>query len=387
MSRMMQRPHTDHPRPRSSIAGGLGLLLALLAAALLAGATPAAAAVNCSPSAGWGTNRPDLASQVVALVNQYRASNGLGALSYSPSLTAASTWKSLHMAGYGYFAHSDPAPPVARDAFQRARDCDYRGSTWGENIAWGYPSPQAVVTGWINSPGHRANILNTSFTTTGVGVAASASGTLLWTQNFGNDAGSPAPAPAPPASTPPPPPPAPRPAPVPAPASSAAPSAAPRVPAPPPAPTPAGAPAPLAAASAPPSSTGPGSVTPSLGPGGGNAGGSQPPAGGAAPTASALLTVGAKPALISRTSRNTRLLASVPFVHLASGKPLASAGVRCRAEVDGRRLRVLANVFKASAARCAWRIPRWARGKRLVGVVAVQVGQKAAIRVFRLELR
>ncbi|MCC7415692.1 MAG: hypothetical protein IT176_01015 [Acidobacteria bacterium] len=134
---------------------------------------------------------------MVGLINQYRAGKGLSQLAVSQPLQASSVWKSLHMAGYGYFAHDDPAPPVGRSASQRARDCGYGGSWWGENIAWGYTSAQAVVNGWLGSSGHRANIENPNFTSTGVGVAANASGQLYWTQNFGNDT----------ATTPPPPPP------------------------------------------------------------------------------------------------------------------------------------------------------------------------------------
>ncbi len=94
-----------------------------------------------------------------------------------------------------------------------------------------------------------------------------------------------------------------------------------------------------------------------------------------------MLDVGAKPAQVSR-QRKSRLDASVKFVHLATGRPLASGSVRCRAEVDGKRLRVLANTFKAKSARCAWRLPGWAKGKQLTGVVAVQVGDAAARRLF-----
>ena len=56
--------------------------------------------------------------------------------------------------------------------------------------------------------------------------------------------------------------------------------------------------------------------------------------------------------------------------------------MRCRAEVDGKRLRVVTNAFKAQSARCAWKIPAWAKGKQLTGVVAVQIGTKAATRLF-----
>ncbi len=190
------RPHFRNSR--RSLAVVAVLALALFAAV----ATPTAGAVtNCTPSSSWGTNRADLAAQVVNLVNQYRASKGLSQLALSSSLTASSEWKSLHMAGYGYFAHDDPAPPVARGAYQRAKDCGFSGTTWGENIAYGYTTAQAVVNGWLGSAGHRANIENGSFRTTGVGVAADSSGRIYWTQSFGNDAAGTTPPPPPPAGS------------------------------------------------------------------------------------------------------------------------------------------------------------------------------------------
>ncbi len=77
-----------------------------------------------------------------------------------------------------------------------------------------------------------------------------------------------------------------------------------------------------------------------------------------------------------------RLVASVTFVLLETGKPLTTGEVRCRAEVDGRRLRVLTSVFQGAAARCAWKVPDWAKGKQLTGVVGVKVGDAAATRMF-----
>ena len=180
------------------------VVVLVLAVGLAVAATPSQAVTNCSPSASWGTNRADLAAQVVSLINQYRASKGLSQLAISSSLTASSEWKSLHMAGFGYFSHDDPAPPVSRGAFQRARDCGFAGTTWGENIAYGYTSAQAVVNGWLGSAGHKANIETAAFKTTGVGVATNASGRLYWTQSFGNDTSSSNP---PPSQPPPPPPP------------------------------------------------------------------------------------------------------------------------------------------------------------------------------------
>jgi len=107
--------------------GGKGVKLLVVVAALAAVAIPGAAQAavsaparaalsDCTPGAGWGTLRPDLAAEALVLINAHRASMGLGALKTSPTLTASANWKSLHMAEYQYFAHSDPAPPVARDA-------------------------------------------------------------------------------------------------------------------------------------------------------------------------------------------------------------------------------------------------------------------------------
>lgn len=266
----------------------LAALAAAIACVVAPAAVPAPTAAQCTPAATWGTNRPDLAGQVVSLINRYRVGKGLRPLGISASLTASSTWKSLHMAGAGYFAHDDPAP-VSRSAFQRARDCGFNGNAWGENIAWGYPTAQAVVSGWLASPGHKANIESPSFTSTGVG-AASAGGRVYWTQSFG-------------------------------------------------------------------------------------AGSTDVVAAGK------VAKIGGKPVQVGRPT-GERLVASVTFVLLETGKPLTGGEVRCRAEVDGRRLRVLASTFQGAAAHCAWKVPAWAKGKQLTGLVGVKVGDAAATRMF-----
>ncbi|MBA3412143.1 MAG: hypothetical protein H0T09_00470, partial [Actinobacteria bacterium] len=87
----------------------LALTLALAAAgALLSAPERSSAAVigNCIPGSDWPAERPDLASQVVALVNQHRTGMGLVPLNVSPTLTASAVWKSRHMAQYGYMAHA-----------------------------------------------------------------------------------------------------------------------------------------------------------------------------------------------------------------------------------------------------------------------------------------
>jgi len=192
------------------------LAFALIFGALFAVAGPAgtpvaapdaAAAIvgNCTPVSNWGTPRQDLVQAVLNLVNQNRAANGLGPLKLSPTLTNAALWKSRHMAYYQYMQHDDPAPPVARTWYDRVLTCGYSPNAGaGENIAYGYQSPDAVMTAWMNSPGHRANILNGSYRVIGIGVAAAANGLLYWTQDFGtlDDSGSTT---TPPPTTPPPP--------------------------------------------------------------------------------------------------------------------------------------------------------------------------------------
>jgi uncharacterized protein YkwD len=191
-----------------------GVALLLLAFALLVAPTVARAA-NCTPDASWGTPNRSVAQQVAVQLNQQRAANGLGALQLSPTLTASAEWKSLHMAYYGYFDHLDPAPPVARTAGQRMVDCGYTNPGIGENIAEGFNTPSSVMDAWMNSAGHRANILG-AFTVMGVGVAVDANGAYFWTVDFGSVAdagtvpvGTALPTPTPTTTTPPPPPPTP----------------------------------------------------------------------------------------------------------------------------------------------------------------------------------
>ncbi|MGK5683132.1 CAP domain-containing protein [Actinoplanes sp. URMC 104] len=124
----------------------------------------------------------DIETQVVTLTNAERIKNGCGALRIDSRLVAAARAHSTDMVTNTFFDHtgSDGSTFVVREA--RA---GYTTGASAENIAWGYRTPQAVVTGWMNSAGHRANILNCSSVAVGVGVAYAADGSLYWTQNFG----------------------------------------------------------------------------------------------------------------------------------------------------------------------------------------------------------
>jgi hypothetical protein len=140
------------------------------------------------PGAAWPADRVDLAAQVVTLVNAHRTQLGLVPLVVSPTLSATAAWKARNMAAYGYLDHDDPAPD-ARTADERVAACGYQSAEWGENIATGYATAQAVVDAWLASPEHRANIERPEFRATGVGAAGAP---LYWAQSFGAvaDAGS-----------------------------------------------------------------------------------------------------------------------------------------------------------------------------------------------------
>lgn len=166
----------------------------------------ATAAGNCTPSSSWPAASSTLAAQVANLINQHRVGLGERPLVTSPTLTASAVWKARHMAAYQYFSHDDPGPPIASTAARTAADrvatCGYRAS-WGENIATGFSSAQAVFNAWLGSAGHRANIENRSFAAAGIGVATGANGAVYWVQDFGYvaDGGLPPPSPPPPATT------------------------------------------------------------------------------------------------------------------------------------------------------------------------------------------
>lgn len=117
-------------------------------------------------------------SEVIRLVNEIRHQNGLRPLTANWELSRIARYKSQDMLDRGYFAHNSPTYGSPGQMI-RAFGLSYR--TAGENIAMGYPSPQAVVNGWMNSSGHRANILNVSYTQIGVGYVPKGN---YWTQMF-----------------------------------------------------------------------------------------------------------------------------------------------------------------------------------------------------------
>ncbi|OKJ13602.1 sigma-70 family RNA polymerase sigma factor [Kitasatospora sp. CB01950] len=123
----------------------------------------------------------DLGQQVLDLVNTQRAQAGCSALKANDRLTAAAQEQSDDMAERKFFDHTNPDGDGPQERIDAA---GYEWSEWGENIARGQKDAAAVMAGWMNSPGHRANILNCAFTELGVGVHQGTGGPW-WTQDFG----------------------------------------------------------------------------------------------------------------------------------------------------------------------------------------------------------
>jgi uncharacterized YkwD family protein/spore coat assembly protein SafA len=119
-------------------------------------------------------------NQVIALTNQERAKYGLPALKADWQLSRVARYKSADMRDKGYFSHTSP---TYGSPFTMMKKFGIQYRTAAENIAKGQKSAQDVVKAWMNSSGHRANILNKSMTHIGVGYA-NGSGGPYWTQMF-----------------------------------------------------------------------------------------------------------------------------------------------------------------------------------------------------------
>lgn len=116
--------------------------------------------------------------EVIRLTNVERAKYGLKPLTEDWELSRVARYKSQDMHDRRYFDHNSPTYGTPFQ-MMKAFGLSYRSA--GENIAMGYRTAQAVVTGWMNSSGHRANILNSSYTKIGVGYVADGN---YWTQQF-----------------------------------------------------------------------------------------------------------------------------------------------------------------------------------------------------------
>lgn len=137
---------------------------------------PAAPPAPAKPSA----DETAAEAEVLALVNQERANVGCRPVTADPGLATLAGDFSADMAERDFFAHTDPDGATPWDRAEKAGIQDLGG----ENIARGQANAQSVMDAWMNSPGHRANILNCDYKTLGVG-AHFAPGGPWWTQDFG----------------------------------------------------------------------------------------------------------------------------------------------------------------------------------------------------------
>lgn len=118
--------------------------------------------------------------QVLDLVNKERTANGLNALTLNVEVSKVAQMKSEDMRDKNYFSHTSP---TYGSPFEMLKKFNVKYTYAGENIAKGQKTPEAVVNAWMNSEGHRANILNPNYTQMGIGYALKGS-TPYWTQMF-----------------------------------------------------------------------------------------------------------------------------------------------------------------------------------------------------------
>lgn len=119
--------------------------------------------------------------EVARLVNVERAKVGLPALKINWQLSRVARYKSQDMIDKKYFAHQSP---TYGSPFDMIEAFGIRFTAAAENIAYGQKTPADVMKSWMNSPGHRSNILSGNVTQIGVGAAKAANGTYYWTQMF-----------------------------------------------------------------------------------------------------------------------------------------------------------------------------------------------------------
>ncbi|MEU8828186.1 CAP domain-containing protein [Streptomyces sp. NPDC048636] len=147
-------------------------------AATTKAAAPSSSAAPASTTATKDSGSSSLQDQIVALVNKERAKVGCKSVNVDTKLTKAAQAHSEDMAKHNDMSHTGSDGSSPDDRIERA---GYSWSAYGENVAYGYSSPESVMEGWMNSSGHRANILNCDFKEIGVGHAQPGH---YWTQDF-----------------------------------------------------------------------------------------------------------------------------------------------------------------------------------------------------------
>jgi uncharacterized protein YkwD len=143
--------------------------------------TPASPPSSAAPSRSSGPTESE-AEQVVALVNEERADAGCRPVAVDSKLTTAAQLHSEDQAEHQNMSHTGSDGSTLE---QRVDRVGYKWHMLGENVAYGQTTPAQVMDAWMNSEGHRENIINCQFDDIGVGAARDSDGRLYWTQDFG----------------------------------------------------------------------------------------------------------------------------------------------------------------------------------------------------------
>jgi uncharacterized protein YkwD len=175
--------------------------IAFLAAAVAALAAPAGAQASAQDAACPGADAVPAAGTIaqasqatLCLLNDERASAGLHPVAETPGLTQPSAAYSARMVAESFFAHVSPDGGTLVDRLTAARYIAPDGDwTVGENLAWGQgdlATPRNIVVAWMNSPGHRHNILTGEFTEIGLGIVLGTPGDPSWGATYTTDFGA-----------------------------------------------------------------------------------------------------------------------------------------------------------------------------------------------------
>jgi uncharacterized protein YkwD len=132
---------------------------------------------RCAPAPPPIQQVADVQQPAVTSTNQYRAQSGVGAVTVDQRLTNAAQSHANDMAARAVMTHTGTGRTTAGDRINAA---GYGWTTWAENVAAGQTTPAEVMSAWMNSPGHRANILNGNMVNIGVAAAVGANGVTYW---------------------------------------------------------------------------------------------------------------------------------------------------------------------------------------------------------------
>ncbi|MCC8169610.1 MAG: CAP domain-containing protein [Oscillospiraceae bacterium] len=138
-------------------------------------------APTAAPTSQPSSSESAMEQEVLALVNKVRAENGLSALTWADDVAEVARAHSADMINRSFFSHTNPD---GESPFDRLKSNGISYRVAAENIAYGQRTAEAVMESWMNSSGHKSNILNSSVKEIGIGAVKNSQGTVYWTQMF-----------------------------------------------------------------------------------------------------------------------------------------------------------------------------------------------------------